>query len=108
MKAPVPEKLINKGLLRGSVVRSMAGHDSKEVFVALKVCDGFAWLADGGSRRYDTPKKKRVSHVRQLGSLPDPVQLDQIDTLGDAGQRDAALRKLLKAYLAINQLEEET
>lgn len=108
MKAPVPEKLINNGLLRGSVVRSMAGHDSREVFVALKVSEGFTWLTDGGSRRYDTPKKKRVSHVRPLGCLADPAKLDQIDTLGDAGQRDAALRRLLKDYLTINQLEEET
>lgn len=108
MKAPVPDNLINKGLKRGSVVRSMAGHDSREVFVALKVSEGFAWLTDGGSRRYDTPKKKRVRHLRQLGCISDPAQLDQIDTLGDAGQRDAALRKLLKNYLTINQLEEET
>jgi len=108
MRAPVPDMLINQGLLRGAIVRSLAGHDSQEVFLVLKVSDGFVWLTDGGSRRHDTPKRKRVCHVRQLGRLADPVQLDQIDTLGDAGQRDAALRKLLKEYLTTIQLEEET
>lgn len=102
MKASIPSELFNGGLVRGSIVRSMAGHDRHEIFIVLEVADGFVRLADGGSRRHDTPKRKRVLHVRSLGCLPDPSALDRIDALGDTGQRDAALRKLLKEYKVLH------
>jgi len=108
MKTALPASLENKGVIRGSIVRSMAGHDRGEVFIALRVENGFTWLADGKSRLHGRPKKKRVLHVRIIGHLPDPTALDAIDTLGDPGQRDAALRTLLKPFTLTSPKEEET
>ena len=108
MKAAVPPSIENKGIVRGCVVRSLAGHDRSEVFIALKVEGGFAWLADGRSRRHGCPKRKRVSHIRMIGSLPDIPALDAIENLGDPGQRDAALRKLLRPFALTIPKEEET
>lgn len=108
MEQNVFELLMNRGLLRGTVVQSLAGHDRSRVYLVLRVDGCFAWLADGASRRHDLPKKKRIRHVRQLGVLSDPGILDQIGNLGDAGRRDAALNRLLKEFLATNPLKEET
>jgi len=98
----------NRGLIRGSFVQSLAGHDQRQVFLVIRTENGFAWLADGANRSLGRPKKKRVRHVRPLGQLPDPTALDRIEALGDAGQRDAALRWLIKEYIATNLLKEET
>lgn len=108
MASRVFDLLMNKGLIRGSVVQSLAGHDRARAFLVLKVDGCFAWLADGSSRLYERPKKKRIRHLRRLGSLKDPAQLDRVDRLGDAGQRDAALRSLLDEFIATNPLKEET
>jgi hypothetical protein len=108
MKSPVPENLQNEGLTRGSVIRSLSGHDRHQIFLVMRVNEGYAWLADGANRRHERPKKKKVRHVRMLGQLAEPGMLDQIDTLGDAGQRNAALRKLLNNYLSTNLTKEET
>lgn len=107
MKMPLYDLLQNRGLIRGSVVQSLAGHDKQHAYLVLRVEGCFVWLADGANRRHELPKKKRVSHVRPLGQLADAGALDQIDALGDAGQRNAALRQLLKEYLATNLLKEE-
>ena len=109
MKIPLSPAIKNAGLTRGAIVRSTAGHDRHEIFLVLRIDNGFAWLADGGcSRRHERPKKKRVSHVRAIGSLPDVQELDQIDSLGDAGQRNAAVRKLLKSFSDTYSMKEDS
>jgi hypothetical protein len=108
MKTVLPPKLVNNSICRGSVLRSLAGHDKNEIFIALQASEGWTWLADGASRQYGAPKRKRVLHVRSLGCLDDPSALDRIDALGDEGQRNAALRKLLKEYVAAHLIKEET
>lgn len=108
MKSAMPQPVINKGIVRGVIVRSMAGHDLGELFIVLQAADGFAWLADGKSRRQAHPKKKRVLHVRTVGRLPDIAALDALEQLGDPGQRDAALRTLLRPFTLTTPKEEET
>ncbi|HAL73697.1 MAG TPA: hypothetical protein DCM45_01235 [Clostridiales bacterium] len=108
MKSVMPQQVINKEITRGAVVRSMAGHDRGELFIVLQVADGFAWLADGKSRRQGHPKKKRVLHVRTVSRLPDIAALDALEQLGDPGQRDAALRTLLRPFTLTIPEEEET
>ena len=108
VKVQLFESIKNRGLIRGSLVQSLAGHDRRQAFLVIRVEGGFVWLADGVNRSLGQPKKKRVSHVRPLGQLPDPAALDRIEALGDAGQRDAALRKLLHELIATNLTEEET
>ncbi len=95
MKAPLPPYMLNRGLESGDIVRSLAGHDQGEIFVVLKVKDGFVQLADGKTRPFDKPKRKRAKHVQKIDQLTDPEALAQISELGDAGQRNAAIRKLV-------------
>jgi len=107
MKSAMPQQVINKSIARGAVVRSTAGHDCGELFIVLKAVDGFVWLADGKSRRQGHPKRKRVLHVRTVSRLPDIAALDALEQLGDPGQRDAALRTLLRPFTLTTPKEEE-
>jgi hypothetical protein len=108
MKSVMLQQVINRGLARGVIVRSMAGHDRGELYIVLHVADGYAWLADGKSRRQSHPKKKSVLHVRPVSRLPDIAALDALEQLGDPGQRDAALRTLLRPFTMTAPKEEET
>ena len=58
---------------RGDVVRSAAGHDKGLLFLVVKEEGDFLWLADGKSRKLETPKKKRRKHVVSAGFWTHPV-----------------------------------
>lgn len=100
--------LAARGLARGSVVQSLAGHDRLRPYVVLGSEGCFVFLADGSLRPLERPKKKRARHVRALGMLPHPEQLDTISKLGDSGQRNSALRRLLADYLQQSEPKEGT
>jgi ribosomal protein L14E/L6E/L27E len=48
----------------GSVVYSAAGHDKGGQFVVIKLEGDFAFIADGGERKLESPKKKRIKHLK--------------------------------------------
>ena len=57
-------------LLTGRYVRSLSGRDKGMILVVVGVTDeGYLLLADGKTRRLETPKKKKQKHVKIL-SLP--------------------------------------
>lgn len=99
--------LQNRGLMRGMIVMSLAGHDRLRVYLVLKVEGSFVWLTDGRLRPLDKPKKKRVSHVKALGTLGDPAGLDELEQAGDSGQSNACIRRLLAEVLDTAPLKEE-
>ena len=51
----------------GSVVLSMQGRDKGMYFVVTQVGDGVVFLADGGMRKLNAPKRKNVKHVSDSG-----------------------------------------
>lgn len=90
--------LQNQGLTAGFVVMSRAGHDTGRVYLVLRVEGRFAWLADGHYRPLDRPKRKRIRHLKPLGSLRDPDWLGPLAAMNDAGQQNAALRRLIENF----------
>ena len=49
----------------GDIVISRAGHDKDKAFVVVSVVsDSFALIADGESRKVESPKLKRQKHLR--------------------------------------------
>lgn len=95
--------IVNHGLKRGMVVISLAGHDSKRIFVVSKVEGRYAWIVDGHLRPVEKMKKKKVRHLCALGSLPDPAALDEALQQVQNGEKNARVRKLIKQFLAENQ-----
>lgn len=48
----------------GSIVKSVAGHDSGGYFVVLRQEGEYVFLADGKRRKLEKPKRKKWKHVR--------------------------------------------
>ena len=49
-------------------VKSVAGRDKGRIFIVMSHCDeAHVFISDGKMRRVETPKKKKVKHLRLLG-----------------------------------------
>ena len=57
----------------GSVVLSTQGRDKGMYFVVTEVSDGVVFLADGGMRKLNAPKKKNVKHVSDSGAVLESI-----------------------------------
>ena len=73
---------------KGSVVRSIAGHDADRFYVVLEMEGDFAFIADGKEPKLEKPNRKRKKHLR--GTNP---RLD-VDTL----TTDKKLREALHPF----------
>lgn len=52
----------------GDIVVSRAGHDAGKAFIVTSiVSDKFVLIADGKSRKIESPKLKRTKHLRVVG-----------------------------------------
>lgn len=47
----------------GTVVKSIAGHDKGSFYVAVRLENEFAFIADGRRRKAEKPKKKKLRHL---------------------------------------------
>ena len=57
----------------GSVVLSTQGRDKGMYFLVVSVDKGFVFLADGGMRKLNAPKKKNVKHVSFSGVMLEAI-----------------------------------
>ena len=69
MKITVFDLLKNSGILPGSIVLSKAGHDTGRVYIVLSVDNKMALIVDGIHNNIIHPKKKRVTHLKPIGTL---------------------------------------
>lgn len=61
---------IMNDLVPGQIVRSKAGHDKGDIFFVVEVLDDeYVLIADGGRRKYDSPKKKKVKHLQPYNRI---------------------------------------
>lgn len=72
---------------KGSVVKAAAGRDCGGYFAVTDVQENFCFIADGKSRRLDSPKRKNIKHLRFTNSM---IDLNDIT--------DKKLRTLLKQF----------
>lgn len=71
-------------VVKGSVVKSLAGRDQGRYFVAVAAEDRFVFIADGKKHKLCSPKRKNVKHISPTCS--------EIDI---TGMTDKKLKKLL-------------
>lgn len=62
-------------IVKGSVVKSSAGHDSGSFYVVLETDGTFAWIADGRVRKVQKPKKKNHRHLKPANTVLDVQDL---------------------------------
>lgn len=73
-------------IVRGSIVKSKAGHNKDSFFVVFRVEGAYAFICDGKHRKIDNPKKKNLKHLALTKSV---VELPQTNK---------QLRKLLSNF----------
>ena len=74
--------IIKNDLVPGQIVKSKAGHDKGQMYVILKEEGEYVLIADGGRRKYDSPKKKKVKHLQPYNRINKTIA-EKIDS----GQR---------------------
>lgn len=82
-------------VMRGDVVRSLAGHDKGALFCVLDTDGDFLLLADGKERKLTSPKRKRRKHVQRAGTTDHPV-LQRLRAGSPVG--DSEVRRALAAF----------
>lgn len=63
------------GLNIGSVVLSKQGRDKGMYFIVVKLDEknGYVYLADGGMRKLNAPKRKNIKHISPSGVTLDSI-----------------------------------
>ena len=57
----------------GDIVQSKSGHDAKRYFVVIAMLnENYILIADGKSRKLDSPKQKNVKHVKLIEQAIQP------------------------------------
>ena len=57
-----------KNISVGDTVICLAGRDKGQAFVVLEVCEKFCFIANGKTRKIDSPKKKSLKHLIKVNS----------------------------------------
>lgn len=65
----------------GQFVRVKQGRDSDQYAVIIKLSDEkFVYIADGNKRKFDSPKKKNISHLELFDAISPEVQSSLLET----------------------------
>ncbi|MGN0635090.1 MAG: KOW domain-containing RNA-binding protein [Acutalibacteraceae bacterium] len=75
-------------LVKGSVVRSLAGRDKDGLLAVCEVADKYVTVCDGKERPLENPKRKNLRHVADTGLRIPP----------EAADSNRALRKALAGF----------
>ena len=87
-----------------NIVRSAAGRDKGKLFVVLAVEGEYLMLADGKSRKVETPKRKKRRHVQFFAAEETRVS-EKIKSKEKV--TNSELRRTLAAYRAEVQPDQE-
>ena len=82
-------------IAKSSIVRSDAGRDKGKLFIVMAVQGEYLLLADGKSRKLESPKRKKRKHV--LFVAADENRVSQ-KIISDEKVTNSELRRTLAAY----------
>ena len=75
----------------GKLAVSLAGHDKGSIFLVIREDGDVIWLADGISRLYQSPKRKKRKH----GGMDSSELEDLFQNPADA---DTKIKRCIKLY----------
>lgn len=81
-------------------VRSLAGHDKDEIFLAVECGDGKLHLINGKTRKLQNPKLKSIKHIEFLTRS----NLQLAESIGGTAISDKEIRKMLAEYRCKSKL----
>ena len=76
------------------LAKSKSGHDKGHMYVIIKEEGEYVYLADGGVRPLEKPKKKNRKHIQIVKKIPEPVE----ELLRREKLADTELKRALKLY----------
>jgi len=82
-------------IARSNIVRSDAGRDRGKLFIVLSVEGEYLLLADGKTRKVESPKRKKRRHVLFVAS--DDTRISE-KIRGEEKVTNSELRKTLAVY----------
>jgi ribosomal protein L14E/L6E/L27E len=82
-------------IAKSSIVRSDAGRDKGKLFIVMAVQGEYLLLADGKSRKVESPKRKKRKHV--LFVAADETRVSQ-KIISNEKVTNSELRRTLAAY----------
>lgn len=82
-------------IAKSNIVRSDAGRDKGKLFIVLAVQGEYLLLADGKSRKVESPKRKKRKHV--LFVAADETRVSQ-KIISDEKVTNSELRRTLAIY----------
>ena len=60
---------MDTSMLLGSVVLSLSGRDKGRMLVVVGIIDdSYVYVADGRLRRVESPKRKKIKHIKPVGN----------------------------------------
>jgi len=74
-------------IIRGTVIRSKAGHDKGRFYAVLDVLGRTILVADGSSRTICNPKRKNMIHVSSTRTVLSEEMLDHDESIRNALKR---------------------
>ena len=81
-----------KVLALGEVVFSLSGRDAGRFYLVTEIIDDeYVCIVDGNLRRVDSPKKKKIKHLKTEGVVIDKIRekLEQDKKIFDAEVKSA-------------------
>lgn len=72
---------------KGMIVKAIAGRDKDKFFAVKDVDSSYAYIVNGKSRKYCTPKRKSLKHLRITNTV---IDMEDIT--------DKKLRRMLNKY----------
>lgn len=67
---------------KGQIVCVLQGRDEGQLAVIISVLDErFVYIADGDKRKFDTPKKKNIRHLKYFEHIS-PVVIESLEETG--------------------------
>jgi ribosomal protein L14E/L6E/L27E len=83
------------GFEPGRVVFSKRGRDKGAAMLVLRAEGDYLWLIDGGRRKLEKPKRKKVIHVQPTNAVIAEIHEKIIN---GKNYNDAEVRKALKRF----------
>lgn len=81
---------------KGQVVRSIAGHDSNDIFAVVGSDEKNVFICDGRERKVEKPKRKNRKHIEILTYVLEPEEMAANGRLKKSlGKIKAELNKII-------------
>lgn len=77
-------------IVKGSIVKSKAGHDKDKFSVVVSLENSYAYVCDGKHHKTENPKKKNLKHITAT------------KTVIELPQTNKQLRKLLNSFSTVD------